>query len=114
MDVYRSDILEGILAISIFLELIEISPAQEWCWCYGWMVRLCKVGLVFIIFICFFFIMVDIKVDEMYLIPWFIALHVEDEGGVVRITPDWDELFKALEDMFERNKLQVTVMGGVL
>ena len=71
-------------------------------------------GLVFIIFICFFFIMVDIKVDEIYLISWFVALRVEDEGGVARVTLDWDELFKALEDMFKRNKLQVTVMGGVL
>ncbi len=71
-------------------------------------------GLVFIIFVCFFIIMVDIKVDEMYLIPQFITLHVEDEGGVGRVTPDWDEFFKALEDMFERNKLLATVIGGVL
>ncbi len=69
-------------------------------------------GLVFIIFICFFFIMVDIKVDEIYLISWFVALRVEDEGGVARVTPD--ELFKALEDMFKRNKLQVMVIRGVL
>ena len=62
-------------------------------------------GLVFIIFICFFFTMVDIKVDEMYLIPQFVTLHVEDEGGVARVTLDWDELFKALEDTFKRNKL---------
>ncbi len=62
-------------------------------------------GLVFIIFICFFFTMVDIKVDEMYLIPQFVTLRVEDDSGVARVTPDWDKLFKALEDMFERNRL---------
>ena len=62
-------------------------------------------GLVFIIFVCFFIIMVDIKVDEMYLIPQFIALCVEDKGDVGQATPDWDELFKALEDIFERKKL---------
>ncbi len=62
-------------------------------------------GLVFIIFICFFFTILDIKVDKMYLIPQFVALRVEDDGGVARVTPDWDELFTALEDMFERNRL---------
>ncbi len=49
--------------------------------------------------------MVDIKVDKMYLIPGFVTLRVEDEGGVARVTLDWDELFKALEDMFKRNRL---------
>ena len=71
-------------------------------------------GLVFIIFVCFFIIMVDIKVDEMYLIPRFVTLHVKDEGGAGQATPDWDELFKALEDMFGRKKLQATVIGGIL